>query len=143
MRSRIKKINWKNGSGEILGFCAIIPGLFALMLVLIATIQIGITKQKMEYAAYSACRAAAVSSDETVAQAQASGVADEYLGSLGTINSVNTDIEVIDANGAWQKGHFVKCTITADVVTIMPALFGNINGQKSTSIIMMIENPST
>ncbi|MBQ8135200.1 MAG: hypothetical protein IJ192_12475 [Clostridia bacterium] len=143
---RIKKINWKNGSGEILGFCAIIPMLFAMFLVLTAAIQVGITKQKMEYSAYSAGRAAAVSYSYSVAQTQASGVAAECMESVGFIDSstVYTTIEVIDNPNTWEKGHFLKCTVRADLQTVLPSMFNQgLNGTKETSIVMMIENPST
>lgn len=142
---RIKKVDFRKGSGEILGFCAIIPALFALVLVLIAAIQLGITRQRMEYTAYSACRAAVVSSSKSVAETHASGIANDYLSSYGAIDpgSILVNLEVIDTNPEWKKGHFVKCTLSADVQTIMPAMFGSINGRKETTVIMMIENPST
>ena len=145
MLRRLKKIDFRKGSGEIIGFCAVIPALFALIIVLIAAIQLGITKQRMEYTAYSSCRAAAISASQNVAQTQAQGVAEEYLNSYNTVQpgSVIANIEVIDTDHTWKKGHFVKCTVSADVETIMPIMFGNVNGTKQTSIIMMIENPST
>ena len=126
----VKKMKWKKGSGEILGFCAIIPMLFIMFMVLISALQVGIAKQRMEYAAYSACRAAVVSSDNDTANAQANGVANEYLDSMNCIDSTDT---------SWVKGHFVECTLSADVQTILPFFT---NGTKSVSIVMMIENPS-
>ena len=137
----VKKIKWKKGSGEILGFCAIVPMLFIMFMVLISALQVGIAKQRMEYAAYSACRAAVVSSDNDTANAQANGVANEYLDSMNCIDSgsVNVDLKVIDTDTSWVKGHFVECTLSADVQTILPFFT---NGTKSVSIVMMIENPS-
>ncbi len=137
----MSNIKWNKGSGEILGFCAIVPMLFIMFMVLISALQVGIAKQRMEYAAYSSCRAAVVSSDKDYAKNQANGVAKEYLGSMNCIDSdsVNVNLEVIDTDTTWVKGHFVECTLSADVHTILPFFT---NGTKSVSIVMMIENPS-
>ena len=119
----MSNIKWNKGSGEILGFCAIVPMLFIMFMV------------------FSSCRAAVVSSDKDYAKNQANGVAKEYLGSMNCIDSgsVNVDLKVIDTDTSWVKGHFVECTLSADVQTILPFFT---NGTKSVSIVMMIENPS-
>ena len=49
-----RRIDWKKGSGEIVGFAMILPAITFVFCAIVAVAQVGLIKQKLEYTAYTA-----------------------------------------------------------------------------------------
>ena len=134
---KIKK-HLKNGSGEALAFICLMPALLLTVYALISMIQLTLLRQKMEYAAYAACRAAVVSKTEQDANENAKKVAELELGAYGKIFDASTvkvylkktvkAVEPAQPGGVdsrsdeqtaknqqsgWVKGTFLECTLVA------------------------------
>lgn len=59
----MKKIFFEKGSGDIVGFLAMLPVTIFMLVILISMVQLGSIKERLEYTAYLACRKAVVASD--------------------------------------------------------------------------------
>jgi hypothetical protein len=147
MVSRLRKINWKRGSGEILGFAIVLPIILVVFCAIIMAAQLGLARQALEYSLYSAARAAVVQEDIISARAAAELVATAEIES-GTFGVTRHDItlEVVggsfDASSGlvrWEKGAMLKVVLTIYVDTIAP--FGD--SILSSEITMMVERPAT
>ena len=113
---------WKKGSGEVFGFLCVSPIMVILLMLLVSIVQMTSLKQKLEYTAYVACRAAVVS--ETLSKAkQAAKVKLEYPTGSAT---------------RWEKGNYIQCTVA---VKANPAGIGLDLGRVKSRIIMAIEKP--
>ncbi len=147
-----KRIDWKKGGGEIVGFLCITPIIIFMLAVLITTVQLGSLKERLEYTAYKACRQAVVCKDEDddgnymddakkIAKKTAKA---ELKNSPETIvaSSIKTKLELVQVEGEddvkWEKGRYVKCTVS--VKAKAPLAF--MSGKKYASIVMMIESPA-
>lgn len=135
----MKKIDFKKGSGEALAFCCIIPFIAIMIFAILSATQIDLTKKKLDYCAYNACRSAVVSDSYTAAQEHANQI---YALSLGSENAAYygytpCSLEIVDG-GNWVKGAYVKCTVQYYIETSMPFT----SGIRESTIIMMIENNS-
>ena len=142
-----KNIKWNKGSGELLGFAICLPMIMFIICGLIMVLQLGLAKQSLEYATYSAARAAVVQHDMADARSAASASADATLSS-GTIGVENIEVELEIVAGrtlagtddiGWQKGALLRCTVTIDINTIAPFA----GSRMASEIIMMIEFPAT
>jgi Flp pilus assembly protein TadG len=143
---RLKKVSWKRGNGELLGFTICLPLLMFMFCGLIMATQLGLAKQSLEYAAYSAARAAVV--QESFAQAQNAAdlmAADAAVGTFG-VKNVTAELEVVSgrldyAAGSvrWEKGSLLKTVVRVDINTIAPFP----DSELSTEITMMVERPAT
>ena len=147
LKHRFKGIRWKRGGGELIGFAICLPMIMLVISGIILILQLGLAKQKLEYAAYSAARAAVVQENMGRAQLAASEAAMSAL-ETGTIGinrgGVTVALELVagrthHATGdvGWQKGALLKVIVTADVNTIAPFL----DRRMGTEIVMMVEFP--
>lgn len=147
-----KKIDWKKGAAELLGYGVIMPMIIALIIAILTAGQISSVKQNLAYASYSVGRAAVVSNNVESAKKRADAVMKEMYGDNfigGTIDSnIQNDyiyklkngqtcyeIVAVGANAQWAKGDVIKCTIYERVVPILPFL----DNIYSESLAMMIE----
>lgn len=121
----------KDGNGELLGFVFVLPFIVTFIITILAASQISEAKQELTYAAYSVGRTVAVSSSMENANARASVICNEILG-----EDALYEIEIMDAELGWQKGNYVKVTVSKQVNTLMPFT----SGVRSRDIVMMIEN---
>ncbi len=135
-----KKINWKKGGGEIIGFGIVMPMLVILFCGIISSAQLAMANETLQYAAYSSCRAAVVSSTQDVALERAETVAREIISqsSVADIDTLDVKLTLMDSTMDWKKGSFVRCDITVYIDTMMPFTSRN----RTSSIIMMIERPA-
>jgi len=142
----LKKINWKKGSGELIGFAICLPMIMFIILGLVMILQLGLAKQSLEYATYSAARAAVVQNDMASAENAAQGNAEAALnsGTMG-IEDIGVEIELIagrtiegTGNIGWQKGALIRCTVSIDIDTIGPFR----NSRMTSNIVMMVEFPA-
>ena len=140
MLKLLQKINWKKGSGEIIGFGIVMPMLVLLFCGIISAAQLSMANETLQYSAYSSCRAAVVTADESLALTRAETVAKEIVSQNGTIDTSTLDVKLtlMDVAYGWKKGNFVQCDVTVYVDTMMPFT----SRTRTASIIMMIERPA-
>ena len=149
---KLRRIGLKKGAGETVSF---------MMVTILALIQAAGIKQRLEYTAYTACRAAVTCKNYDDAVKTAERVAKEDLHraqSIGKIKYVSgsekvdllfADEEVRASTGRpsassadtekWKKGQYVRCTVTVKLKTLIAFM----DGERTVSIVMMIENPAT
>ena len=144
MFKKIKKSLIKGG-GEILGFMAILPCLCFLLVFIVGAFQSGSIKERLEYTAYVACRAAISEKNYELADAAAKQAAQDDLTLSGEKNITNlkTELKIVgdgvtESTQKWMKGNMVQCIVTADVKNV--SIF--FPKTRMSTIIMMIENPS-
>lgn len=77
--NRKRPLELKRGSMEIVGYMVCLPFLMIVVLALMATVQISVVKQTMEFASYSAARAMSLSSKYTVGKQRAEIIIDAYI----------------------------------------------------------------
>lgn len=97
MRKKILKF-MRKGNGEAMGFTVAAPVVILVIYVLILLVQLTLLRQRMEYAAYSACRAAAVSSTKEEAMELAQKITALELNPFSKIiqtDSVKAEIKVL------------------------------------------------
>ena len=135
-----KGINWKKGSGELIGFGIVMPILVMIFCGIISASQLSMASETLQYAAYCSCRAAVVSVDEATAGARADSVAKELASLNSTISpaSIDCKLTLLDKSLVWQKGNFVRCDVSAYVDTMLPFT----SRKRTASIIMMVERPA-
>jgi Flp pilus assembly protein TadG len=145
MLARLRKIKWERGSGELLGFAIALPLILIVFCAIIMAAQLGLARQALEYALYTAGRAAVVQNDFPSARNAAEMVAgtELYSGTFG-ISGFEIDIETVggsyDASSGtvrWEKGALVKVVVTIYVDTIAPFS----DSVLSSEITMMVERP--
>lgn len=139
---RIKKF-FKRGNGELLGFAVCLPA-FTFLLVLIVTIaQIALAKEHLEYCAYTAARSAVVAENFDDALDNANAIVEE-MREQGGYSSASVQIIINGAevssgdSVAWNKGVFITVKVTFHVDTFIDSL----SGDRSASIVMMVERPA-
>lgn len=140
MLKKIACINWKKGAGEIIGFGIVMPMLVILFCGIVSAAQLSMASETLQYASYSACRAAVVSTDMTTADSRARTVAEEIIKQNGSIDAstLDVDLTLMDQSAGWGKGNFVRCDVTVYIDTMMPFTSRN----RTASIIMMVERPA-
>lgn len=139
---------WMQGSGEILGFMYTLPVLLSIMVMLIAVIQVGALKERLEYTAYVGCRAAVVAKDYETARKNAEETIKNDLAS-SQLNydpeSLEISVKLIEDSSVsknvknkWSKGNYVQCDVKVRIKTVTPL----VSGMKRAQITMMIERPA-
>lgn len=137
-----RRIDWKRGSGEIVGFAMILPAITFVFCAIVAVAQVGLIKQKLEYTAYTAGRACVVSETRERAEKRAGSITKESLRKTGgglRDDSIRCKLKILDEKKKWEKGKFVQVTVSAYVKSIMPFT----SGRRSARIVMMVERPAT
>jgi hypothetical protein len=144
-KSKLKKIGFARGSGELLGFAISLPLVMVIFCAIVMAAQHGVIKQRLEYATYTAARAAVVQENLASAQAAAALMADDVrVGAFG-VRDIKVELETVAGrldggigNVRWEKGSLLKVVLTADVDTIAPFP----DSELSSEITMMIERPA-
>ena len=151
VRYFMKKNFFEKGSGDIVGFLAMLPVTIFMLVILISMVQLGSIKERLEYTAYLACRKAVVASkyiDDAKKIALQTARDDLAKSKLKYVpGSVKVDLKLVsaDANSSnsstakWEKGNYIQCTVSVKVKSVTPFL----SGRKSATIVMMIEKPAT
>lgn len=139
----IKKLKskkfWKRGSGELLGFCILMPFVVLLLCGVVSSTQVGVMNQTLNYTAYDCCRSAVVSETYDLAKKRAIETYEVNMCSISNAtknhNYTPVELEIVDGPG-WEKGSLVKCTVRYYIEPLMPFT----SGVREQSITMMIEN---
>lgn len=154
----------KKGSGEVLSFLICLPCIFIMIFLILDAIRIGSIRERLEYTAYKAARAAVMCKDMEEATKKANEVAQKDLlssnlkidmtdpnwGAMKIVKIQYADGEGLDSKGKsagtkknakadadkWEKGNFITCQVTVKMKTIL-ATEGT--ASRTGSIVMMIE----
>lgn len=144
-----KKINWKKGSAEIIGFVIVLPAMMLILMGLIGVAQLGLARNALEQAAYIGCRAAVVREDKESAQNAAENAVRMRL-EQGTFGLSSDDIVVTLEPVAgitdtetgntpkWVKGSMVDMSVEVKINTFLPFFPDTMQ----THICMMVEQPA-
>lgn len=139
MFRRLRKVNWRRGGGELIGFALVLPIVMMVFCAIIMAAQLGLARQTIEYTTYSACRAAVICETETQAQLAAEKVVDDMIYSIPGVRDGSAQVVIHNYTGnRWEKGGLVNCTVTVTVDTITPWTASDV----TADITMMIERPA-
>lgn len=152
---------WRKATGEAVGFSVLMPVVVIIIAIVVTLLKLSLFRQKMEYAAYAACRAAVVSKDLKEANKYAkevvklelapyAGLIDQstlYVRVSTTSDYVTPAISAGDdsrsksqtrknKSSKWIKGSFVKCEIKVNLIKSGIILDGQ---EKKTEIYMAVE----
>ena len=131
----LRKINWKSGSGEALGFTVVAPILLLITLFILNMYIISDCEQKLIYASYKAGRQAVIQYDCQSANEAMKNELDAIYGGSAADHNVTWDLGIKD-DIYWEKGNVTLITVTQELKAILP--LGN--GPHTRSIGMMIEH---
>jgi len=143
----MKKTMFLNkASAELLSLTLVLPFLTLAFSFVLAMYQYSTTIQELDFATYRACRSAVVCENYNDAMKQATNSASEILKNDAKYNvkieqvvyNTKNKTYTTKSNIEWLKGNYIKVTVTEYVDTISPFISGN----KSRTIIMMIERPA-
>ena len=153
---------WKKGSSDAFGFIVMTPVVIAVFILTVNMVRLTSLKQKMEYTAYVACRAAVVSDNIDKARVNAQKVAEEELRSYSHVyNASGVKFNIIreipgtgytekfyETSGydsrtdtkrtSWVKGNFLECELIVDLNTNFLGLSGG-TSERKCKIVMAIE----
>lgn len=139
MHRIIRKVNWRQGGGELIGFVLILPVIMLVFCAIIMAAQLGIARQSVEYTTYSAARAAVICENQTQAEQAAELIVEEMIYEIPGVEAGSAMVTLQNYMGAtWQKGGLIKCTVEVRVNTISPWTTSTV----TADITMMIERPA-
>ena len=163
-RKAVNRDFWEDGSGEVTGFIIVTPIIAFFLVIFISVIQVGMIHARLEYVAYTICRAAVVSKDrdeayergEKAMNMNMSDVSGSYdLKTLKfdlVLHETEKTVSVVGKNGkrsapkkmsmgksnGWEKGSYVTCRVSCNVKTLSDFVIGT-NPKKTAEVTMMIE----
>lgn len=136
---RLRKIDWRKGGGELIGFALVVPLVMLIFCAIIMAGQLGLARQSIEYSTYSACRAAVICETQDQAQTAAELIIDDMVNTLPGVQPGSISVTLDNLTGSvWQKGELVKCSVSVEVDTITPWTSSVI----TSDVTMMVERPS-
>ncbi len=128
----MKKLNWRKGNGELIGFAASLA-LFLLMCVAIMTFaSFTMKSEQLTVTAYCAGRAAALAQTEDLAKQRA----DAVMKAMCREMPYEMEIKIVDGD-KWEKGNLFKINVSQE----FPDAYQFINGFRDMhrELTMMIE----
>lgn len=127
MHRILKKINWRQGGGELMGFTLILPVIMLVFCAVIMASQLGIARQSVEYTTYSAARAAVICENQAQAQQAAELIVEDVIYEIPGVEAGSATVTLQNYMGAtWQKGGLIKCTVEVKVNRIAESLYRGI-----------------
>lgn len=151
---RFKKINWEEGSAELLSFCVMAPFIIVVIYIFLNISMMINAAQAAEYAAYIGGRTAVISISAdvspanrlSVAKSKANEVVRNSLDAYSMVSDYSKlepykwygELKLDGENNVWTKGEYATYT----VYLCVPSFYGSSNsGILSSSITMMVETP--
>lgn len=135
----LKKIEWRKGGGELIGFVLVLPVIMFVFCAIIMAAQLGIARQSLEYTTYSAARAAVICENQSQAQSAAELIVDDMIYEIPGVEPGSASVTIQNYMGsAWQKGGLINCTVQVQVNTVSPWSSSIL----TADITMMIERPA-
>lgn len=139
MRNILKKVKWRKGGGELIGFVIVLPIIMFVFCAIIMAAQLGIARQSIEYTTYSAARAAVICENQSQAQSAAELIVDDMIYEIPGVEPGSASVTIQNYMGSvWQKGGLINCTVQVTVNTISPWAPSVV----TADITMMIERPA-
>lgn len=144
---RLRKINWKRGGGELVGFSISIMFLSIIFVLFLYIVELGLAKVAVEEAVYLSARSAVVCDNYQEGREAAYKRAKEALtnSAIGlNLDKLEVDIEVVSGTAydsgepQWEKGALLKCNVRVPLVGTGRDNMSSV----SSSIFMMIERPA-
>lgn len=132
-----KRLDFKKGSGEMLSLVLVLPAILTVIMFMASLIQVTLVRQKLEYATYSVCRSAAITSDYNTAISNAVKLATasgDYTMSICGVTSDGAEYAISEVN--WQEGTYIKLTLGTEIEPFFPLFFDD---DYSSTVVMMIE----
>lgn len=152
MHLKLKKIENRKG-GDLLGFAMILPALCIMIFAIIVIAQLCICRQSIEYANYTASRAAVICDTYADASVAMDSVAKSTLqsSSFGVKSGdITTSLKLVAGTSAnpgdtnvsenikWEKGSMAQCIITVNIKKIF-----SIGPDTMQSVMfVMVERPA-
>lgn len=136
---RKKKINWRKGTGEFIGFTIASIGLVTFLIMIISVSLLDHTSEMMENAVSEIGRQVVTCDSIEEAREDAQIIAEYVLEGNSTVvdGSVEADVEYsVGADAQWQKGNYITVYLSAELDNMFPST----SGTKEVSAILMIEN---
>lgn len=128
-----KRVQWKKGNGEFIGFTLISICISSIIIILIAVLQYSNSLNDITKALEVASRAAAVCTSYDDAQTQAQTVAESAV-TNADLENISVDVAYAGGSNTWQSGTFLTVTVTADYNNIL------YSGTGSRSALVTVEN---
>jgi len=146
MRERIRKINWKRGSGEFVAFAWIAPLICFLIIIICTYVRLSSSMRQITNALDAAGRSASVCTSKEDADLQAQLVAESSIMDPN-ISDIHIIVDYATGDTNWEAGVIFKVTITAKVETILYSftpVFSGSHGEKTItkSMIYTVEGAS-
>lgn len=139
MQRALRKIRWRQGGGELIGFVLVLPVIMLVFCAIVMAAQLGIARQSIEYTTYSAARAAVICETQNQAQLAAELIVDDMIYEIPGVEPGSASVTLQNYMGStWQKGGLIKCTVKVKVNTISPWSSSLV----TADITMMIERPA-
>jgi Flp pilus assembly protein TadG len=146
LRKLGRKLKCQKGTSELIGLMVGLPFVMSLFISFVMFVQMGMVRQSLEQAAYTAARAAVVQPDKIQAQNAARTAAGAVLSTSGV--SVTPTVNLFEVAGVtdtgsasgirWEKGSLVQAEVTVQ----FPAFGTRRNVAMKSDIVMMIERPA-
>ena len=139
MQHILKKVRWRKGGGELIGFVLVLPIIMFVFSAIIMAAQLGIARQSIEYTTYSAARAAVICENQNQAQSAAELIVNDMIYEIPGVEPRSASVTIQNYMGStWQKGGLINCTVEVKVNTISPWS----SSMVTSDITMMIERPA-
>lgn len=143
------RVFWRKGGAEIIGFLCTLPSLLFFLMIIITVMQHGTIKERLEFTAYKACRAAIVCDNyEEAVTAAKETATNDLLMSSEKFDSDSISVELFYTDGTeedskefdkkWKKGEYITCSVSVDIKTPSAIL----DNRRNSTIVMMIEMPA-
>ncbi len=132
MRNALK---WKSGNGEMIGFAVASICICAILVIMVAFLQLSVGLNAITKALNVVGRSVAVCTSVDDARTQAQRVAESSVTYTG-IEDISTSVDFVNSGDEWEGGKFVNVTVSAKVNTLTP--FTTKRYQKK--VLICIEN---
>ena len=96
---QMRRIRWRKGGGELIGFALIMPTIMLVFCALIMAAQLGIARQSIEYTTYSACRAAVICESKEQAQLAAEKIVRETIYGIPGVRDGSAQVKINSFTG--------------------------------------------
>lgn len=133
----MKKIKWKKGAGELIGYTVSMVFLCYLLIIIIGFMILNTNYSALENVSSVIARDAVVCTSLEEARTLAQREAETYLEPYDSITHVKAEVEyAAGSNNEWLKGNFITVTISGYIRTCEPFTSGN----RYSATTVMIEN---
>lgn len=132
---RKKKIDWRKGNGEFIGFAIIAIVISSLIIMIAAFIQFSHSMTELTRSANAISRSASVCTSLDDAKLQAQNVAENALKNE-KISNIQTDVEFAEGTTSWESNGYIIVTVKADIKTIEPYFT---SGTREKKVLVAIE----